>query len=137
MSKPVTERDFRKPEYLDANPEDYEFDSSGNIVRKDRWETAVKRIAKAFNLSVNDSNFNETVDAVIAASAHFKDWTFVHKEEEADLLPMLLPPIDATIDVKLQDGSILTGLTYSRRVSLWMWHDTAIPLFSAWREHPK
>lgn len=40
----VTEADFRKPELRDAKVEDYEFDGTGEVVRKDRWETAVRRI---------------------------------------------------------------------------------------------
>lgn len=41
----VTEADFRLAEYRDAKVEDYEFDSTGELVRKDRWETTVRRIA--------------------------------------------------------------------------------------------
>lgn len=42
---PVTEKDFRMPEFLDARPEDYEFRDDGAIVRKDRWERAMREIA--------------------------------------------------------------------------------------------
>lgn len=34
----VTEQDFRKPEFVGANPDDYERRKDGAIVRKDRWE---------------------------------------------------------------------------------------------------
>lgn len=44
----VTENDFRKPEFRDARPEDYEFNGSGEVVRKDRWERAVREIVSAF-----------------------------------------------------------------------------------------
>ena len=44
-NKVVTERDFRLPEYRDAKVEDYEFRKDGKLVRKDRWETAVRNIA--------------------------------------------------------------------------------------------
>ena len=40
----VTERDFRKPEYLDAKPEEYEFRLDGKLVRKDRFESAIAQI---------------------------------------------------------------------------------------------
>lgn len=40
----VTEADFRRPEFRDAKPEDYEFDGTGEVVRKDRWETTVRQI---------------------------------------------------------------------------------------------
>lgn len=41
----VTERDFRAPEFRDADPADYEFRDDGKIARKDRWEIAVRSIA--------------------------------------------------------------------------------------------
>ena len=40
----VTERDFRKEEFKDAKAEDYEIREDGAIVRKDRWEMAVRKI---------------------------------------------------------------------------------------------
>ncbi|HCV3190431.1 TPA: hypothetical protein OV554_003573 [Acinetobacter baumannii] len=46
MSKEVvTERDIRLPEFKDAKLEDLEFDSSGKVVRKDRFETSMSKIA--------------------------------------------------------------------------------------------
>jgi len=45
MSKPVTENDFRLPEFHDAKVEDYERRSDGRIVRKDRWEKTCWEIA--------------------------------------------------------------------------------------------
>jgi hypothetical protein len=43
--RPVTERDLRMPEFRDVEPSDLEFRSDGKIVRKDRWEQAVFRVA--------------------------------------------------------------------------------------------
>lgn len=43
----VTEADFRMAHYRDAKPEDYEFRDDGALVRKDRWERAVRDIATA------------------------------------------------------------------------------------------
>jgi len=40
----VTEADFRPPHLRDARPEDYEFDGTGELVRKDRWEHTVRTI---------------------------------------------------------------------------------------------
>jgi len=34
MTRTVTERDFRKPEFADADPNDYEFRADGAVVRK-------------------------------------------------------------------------------------------------------
>ena len=50
MSKPVTEQDFRMPQFWDAKPEDYERREDGEIVRKDRWETTVRKIASAIGV---------------------------------------------------------------------------------------
>jgi hypothetical protein len=41
----VTERDFRMPQFRDAKVEDYEFRDDGKVVRKDRWEMGLRRIA--------------------------------------------------------------------------------------------
>jgi hypothetical protein len=49
-TRPVTERDFRMPEFLDAKPEDYERRADGRVVRKDRWETTVRAIASRFGV---------------------------------------------------------------------------------------
>jgi hypothetical protein len=50
IDREVTERDFRRPEFLDAKPEDYERRADGAIVRKDRWETTVRKIAGQFGV---------------------------------------------------------------------------------------
>lgn len=46
----VTEADFRMAQYRDAKPEDYEFRDDGALVRKDRWEKTVRRIASRFGV---------------------------------------------------------------------------------------
>lgn len=45
MNRKVLEIDFRKPEFREAKVEDYEFRDDGALVRKDRWETAVRQMA--------------------------------------------------------------------------------------------
>lgn len=50
MARPVTEQDFRMPQFRDAKPEDYERRDDGQIVRKDRWETTVRAIASQFGV---------------------------------------------------------------------------------------
>jgi hypothetical protein len=47
MSRTVTERDLRMPEFADAKPEDMEFRDDGTLVRKDRWETGFRSVAYA------------------------------------------------------------------------------------------
>ena len=63
----VTERDFRRPEFRDANPADYEFrEGDGALVRKDRWETGVRRIATILGLGPGDWEVSQVVEAVRA-----------------------------------------------------------------------
>jgi len=45
-NQPVTELDFRKPEFRDAKPQDYERREDGAIVRKDRWEMGFRAIVE-------------------------------------------------------------------------------------------
>jgi len=47
----VNELDFRKDEFKDAKVEDYEFDSTGELVRKDRFEKSMRSIAMALGLN--------------------------------------------------------------------------------------
>ncbi|WP_292802879.1 hypothetical protein [Methylotenera sp.] len=54
MAKIVTERDFRLPEFRDADPNDYEFRDDGKVVRKDRWKTGVHNIASAVGANSRD-----------------------------------------------------------------------------------
>jgi hypothetical protein len=61
----VTERDFRRPEFRDADPKDYEFREDGAIVRKDRWETAIHRI----RVRLGDRRREFEVDDMVAAVA--------------------------------------------------------------------
>lgn len=69
-SRKVTEKDFRLPEFRDANPEDYEFRSDGKVVRKDRWETGLRRVAGILHdsgvagINRNDFEVEDVVQAV-------------------------------------------------------------------------
>lgn len=46
MSKPeVTEQDIRLPQFRDAKLEDLEFDASGEVVKKDRFEKSMRTIS--------------------------------------------------------------------------------------------
>ena len=55
MNRAVTERDIRLPEFKDAKLEDLEFRDDGRVVRKDRWEMGVRRIASAVGLNARES----------------------------------------------------------------------------------
>ncbi|UCV26700.1 hypothetical protein [Ferribacterium limneticum] len=61
--RPVTEKDFRRPEFMEANPDDYEFRADGAIVRKDRWEQGFRRIV---NLAGCSSSSEFEIDDIIA-----------------------------------------------------------------------
>ena len=65
MDRKVTERDFRKPEFLIAEPEDYEFRADGAIVRKDRWEKGIRKIA--FYLMGEDGGAEYEIDNLVVA----------------------------------------------------------------------
>ena len=60
----VTERAFRMREFADAKVEDYEFREDGKVVRKDRWETGILKIASILKLVRGDWEISEVVQAV-------------------------------------------------------------------------
>ncbi len=68
-ARAVCERDFRCPEFRDANPEDYEFRSDGKIVRKDRWETGIRAIQSALGDPRKEFEIDDLVRAVRAMVA--------------------------------------------------------------------
>lgn len=74
----VTEMDFRLPELRDAKPEDYEWRDDGKLVRKDRWETGVRRIAGLLGLSGAAWEIDEIVaivgDLIDGADTKRLDW---------------------------------------------------------------
>lgn len=65
MSRQVLEDDFRLPEYRGKDPADYEFRKDGVLVRKDRWEAAVRRIAEITGMNTASFEIDDVVDAVI------------------------------------------------------------------------
>lgn len=65
MSKrPVTERDFRMPEFADANPAEYEFRADGKIVRKDRWERAINSIRFLVGIDGREYEIDDVINRV-------------------------------------------------------------------------
>lgn len=69
MNREVTERDFRAPEFRDADPADYEFRADGKIVRKDRWETGIHRIRHHLGDRRHEFEIDDIVRAVAALVA--------------------------------------------------------------------
>lgn len=66
IKREVQERDFRRPEFLDSDPKDYEFRDDGKVVRKDRWETAINSIRHALGDHRREFEIVEIENAVIA-----------------------------------------------------------------------
>lgn len=124
MRRAVTERDFRRPEFRDAAPEDYEFRDDGAIVRKDRWEMGVRRIAGIMGLSRSAFEIDEVVEAV----SHLRgdEWLRVDVLEE-----------EIPADIKLQDGSLLCGAIFRGHVYGWQWNGVQVTpeRVIGWRAH--
>lgn len=67
MTRPVTEFDLRAEEFKhpDIKPEDYEFRRDGKIVRKDRWERGMFRIAAIVGMDKREGfEIDDVVNAV-------------------------------------------------------------------------
>lgn len=63
----VTERDLRMPEFRDSDLGDLEFREDGKIVRKDRWEVCVRKIAGTLHergLIAQDFEVDDVAEAV-------------------------------------------------------------------------
>ena len=60
----VTEQDFRKPEFVGADPEDYEFRQDGSVVRKDRWEQGIRSIASTLTECAREFEIDNLVKIV-------------------------------------------------------------------------
>lgn len=82
MTRVVTERDFRMPEFRDACPEDYEFRDDGKVVRKDRWETAIHSIRDALGDRRREFEISEIVSAVRALARAVAPQTDEDQEQE-------------------------------------------------------
>lgn len=92
----VTERDFRMPEFRDADPKDYEFRSDGKIVRKDRWEMGIRRIRSI----LGDTRREFEIDDIVMAVRAIVGTIEAPSEEEHDD-GVGLPADDALIAVEM------------------------------------
>jgi hypothetical protein len=98
VSRTVTERDLRKPEFADANVEDYEFREDGAVVRKDRWMTGMRNVASI----VVGARAKYEIDDVVEAVHKLKgDWSLASPDEDPEF---------ERIDARLSCGSVLAGL---------------------------
>lgn len=62
----VTEEDFRMPKFRGKDPKDYEFREDGEVVRKDRWETAIYRIRSILGDRRREFEIEDVINAVDA-----------------------------------------------------------------------
>jgi len=107
MTQEVTERDLRLPEFKDAKLEDLEFRNDGKIVRKDRWETGIRKIAYATGF--NSRSGFEIEEVIAKVEHHFAGetlWCAVSETEPEDW-----PSADEPIDIKIEDGSVIQKVT--------------------------
>lgn len=123
----VTEADFRLPEFRAAKLEDYELrPGDDKPVRKDRWQTGILQIASAVGLH-NRQGF-EISQVVEAVERLTKD---AHSWETEDL-----PEKDSLIDVKLNDGSVLIGVSLNNAGKFASWGNGVVldmDRATAWR----
>ncbi|EHK72347.1 hypothetical protein PPL19_05390 [Pseudomonas psychrotolerans L19] len=136
MSREVTERDFRLPEFRDADPKDYEIRDDGKVVRKDRWETGIRSIAYHLRMSSRGGfEIDDVVAKVQQIAGHWHD---------ADPEDFPGPGVER-IDVRLSDGSVLVDLGRDplEPAYLWLFRDVRVVAdwFGAdvieWRVTPK
>lgn len=91
MSRAVTERDFRLPEFADAKVEDYEFRADGKLVRKDRWEQGFRNIVSALGISTRDFEI-PVVNGLVGDLRHTME--ILH-----DQLGIEMPELDGSTEV--------------------------------------
>lgn len=108
----VTERDFRLPEFRDANVEDYEFRDDGKVVRKDRWERGLRDVASKLGWARRPYEIEEVVAAV---------GQLVTEQESWESPEHFLPSHQQRAALRLMDGSVLRGTVYDDKAMHWSW----------------
>ncbi|MFK4135938.1 hypothetical protein ACI2KR_27190 [Pseudomonas luteola] len=115
----VTELDFRMPDFRDAKVEDYEFNGSGEVVRKDRWEKAIQSIRIAVGVDGRSFHIADVVKAVTnMADDHVGFMSLSNVNDEEDM------PVEGdSYKIRLNDQSLICGATYSRKTGhpAWKW----------------
>lgn len=108
MSRPVTEKDFRRPEFMLADPEDYEFREDGKIVRKDRWQQGLLVIQAIVGPRGQAWEIDDVVDRVEKLKGC---WTKIECPEDFPTAPV--------VDLRLECGSVLVGCRLSPEGYRW------------------
>lgn len=130
MAHEVTEQDFRMPEYRDAKVEEYEFRDDGKLVRKDRWLTAVFKIASMVGVNVRNFEIEDVIRAVETLVEDEKGWISMDVE---------MPPANTLVDLILCGmgaGTTLMG-AMSNSDGDAVWGDMCFSQFviNSWRLH--
>ncbi|OAI85005.1 hypothetical protein [Pseudomonas putida] len=97
MTREVTELDFRKPEFRNAKVEDYEFREDGALVRKDRWQTGMWRVASLLGASRGGFEIDDVIDQLRKTVGN---WCPPDPDED--------PGVEL-IDIRLHCGSVLAN----------------------------
>lgn len=116
MPREVTEQDLRAPQFKGMKVEDLEFRDSGDIVRKDRWETALRRIAGAVVGSRSKFECDDVADAVDKLVTRDEGWIKLPQDDPDDY-----PADGAKADIRLKCGSELRGVIYHTHENSWSW----------------
>lgn len=131
MSSTLTTKDFLLPEFRNADPAEYERRPDGVIVRKDRWETGIRAIARAVGFP-GSFEVDEVVAVINAQLAENAGWCSERPDND-------LPTPDHVAKLKLADGTTLVGIQYSAKRGIWTWPManwtlTALPEGASWSE---
>jgi hypothetical protein len=108
------------PEFRDAKLDDLEFRADGKIVRKDRWERGIFRIANMVGCNSRDGfEIDEVVENVRLLVKAQVDWMPVIDTESEDI-----PTSEGALDIELFCGSVLNCVTFEPGViDRWIWGD--------------
>lgn len=117
MSRPVTERDLRHPDYVDGDPSDYEFRELDNkVVRKDRWEKAVQSIHVILTGGRREFEIPDVVNQVRELVADRDSWLIVEESMKEKLLNSEFYGIklqgNSVYDITIQNGSRFLGAVW-------------------------
>lgn len=119
------------PEFRDAKVEDYEFRDDGKLVRKDRWECAIRSIRHLVGITGREFEIPDVVDAVRKMVVTFEGWLV----DESNFPDGDFPDNGIMAEIRLVDGSILRNASYVATDKRWLWNGAEPPLrVIAWRE---
>jgi hypothetical protein len=121
----VIEDDFRMEEFRDAKPEDYEFrEPDGKLVRKDRWERGIRKMASILNMNGRSGfEIEDVIKRVGDLNAANAGWQAI---EDADFDFHLRKETPPAVDLKFATGTILCGAERLRDENF-LWNGQPVP----------